>query len=269
MNRDAEHAEIRKTALINEVRSYAEKNSISLLHAEIELLKQGIVPRRYIGNVRFFGTEGQIKLLEAKVSIIGCGGLGSSLCEFSARLGIGRLVLSDPDVFEEDNLNRQLLCTQENIGNAKAAAAKQRIGEINSAVVVETNVLKADADNLDRLIEGCSVCLDAVDNIETRLILEKECIGKGIPLVHGAIGDASFQVAVIQNRQILNSIYQDTKAAASFGNPIPTAAACAARQIGEAVKLITGQGKALDSQMLIENWMVNASDIFEISYSYK
>ena len=264
MNQDAEYTEIRKTVQINEVRSYAEENSISLLQAEVSLLKQGVVPSRYIGNVRLFGIEGQIKLLEAKVCIVGCGGLGSFSCEFCARLGIGSLVLADPDVFEEANLNRQLLCTEENIGKAKAVAAKERIAKINYSVMVEANVLKVDGDNFEMLIDGCSVCLDAVDNIETRLILEKACIGKNIPLVHGAIGDAGFQVAVVHDRQILSSIYQDTKTSVSFGNPVPTVAACAARQVGEAVKLITEQGEPLESRMLIENWMVNSSDMFEL-----
>jgi len=245
------------------VRLFAQENEMSVRLAEIEFLKQMIVPYRYVGNVRFFGMDGQIKLLESKVCVIGCGGLGGTICEVLSRLGIGRLVLVDPDTFEEHNLNRQLMCTQENIGKVKVECAKERIGRVNSAIEVQVHGVRAGKDNFETVLAGCNLCMDALDNVTTRLDLEKYCIKNEIPLVHGAIGDAQYQIGTIVKTPILRKIFSKEQMSASAGNPSPTVTVCAAMQAGEAVKVLTGIGEKLDARLLLGNWMYVDCDVID------
>jgi len=253
-----------KAVCINDVRKLSEEKSISMRDAQIAFLSQGIVPYRYIGNVRLFGIDGQIKLLKSKVCVIGCGGLGGTICELLTRLGVGNLVIVDPDVFEEHNLNRQLLCTEDDIGKPKVACAKKRIQSVNSAAVVIAIQSKATEENIDELISGCSLCMDALDNIQTRLVLEKACLDQQIPLIHGAIGDAQFQVSAICENAVLENVYGQQDSDTLAGSPAPTVTVCAALQTAEAVKIITGMGETLNGDLLVGNWLYNDYVFFNI-----
>jgi len=92
----------------------------------IAAVSQHIIPTRYLRSLGTVGWDGQKKLLEATVVIIGAGGLGGWIIEGLARMGVGHLVVVDGDVFEENNLNRQLLCTEGSLGEAKTGALKDR-----------------------------------------------------------------------------------------------------------------------------------------------
>ena len=139
-----------------------------------------------------------------RVLVCGAGGLGSWVLEMLARGGVGigaqggfiRVV--DPDVFEESNLNRQLLATRETLGQGKAQGAQQRISLVNYQVDVQAVPQSLTRENASELAAGCDVVVDACDNVETRLALEEAAEALGIPLVHGSVGGLYGQVAVVR-----------------------------------------------------------------------
>ena len=114
------------TVSLSVCREAASLSGLSVREAEIAALRGGLCPARYERTIGTFGLEGQARLLESCAAVAGCGGLGGWITEILARAGVGRLILIDGDVFDENNLNRQLYATEENIGEPKAAAAAER-----------------------------------------------------------------------------------------------------------------------------------------------
>ena len=161
---------------------------LTLNETEEAILKQALLPSRYQRNRQTISTGGQLELFLSSVAVIGCGGLGGYIIEELSRLGVGRIVAIDPDVFEEHNLNRQLLSTLSTLGLPKVEAAAERVAQINPAVKL-TPIQKAYApDNGHELLGNVTVVVDALDSIPVRLELAETCNTLGIPLVHGAIG---------------------------------------------------------------------------------
>ena len=105
-------------------------------HAAVEetVLANNLLPARYQRNRSMLSITDQLQLFRSRIAVIGCGGLGGYIIEELARLGVGHIVAIDPDVFEEHNLNRQLLATPASLGKAKVEAAAARVNEINPAV---------------------------------------------------------------------------------------------------------------------------------------
>ena len=125
------------TVSLSVCREAASLSGLSVREAEIAALRGGLCPARYERTIGTFGLEGQARLLESSAAVAGCGGLGGWITEILARAGVGRLILIDGDVFDENNLNRQLYATEENIGEPKAAAAAERVRQVNSGVTAE------------------------------------------------------------------------------------------------------------------------------------
>lgn len=197
---------------------------------------------RYLRNIPAL-SEAECTLLHSKtVAVIGCGGLGGYLIEYLARIGVGCIRCVDGDVFEESNLNRQLLSTASGIGRSKAEAAAARIREINPDVQAESHHVFLDSSNAGRLIRGCDGVLDALDNIESRRILAEACDAEGIPYVYGAISGWVAQAAIsMPGDRLMERLYPEDaqfrdKSALSF-----TPALCAAMQACLCVKLLTGR----------------------------
>ncbi len=116
--------------------SISNSQGVPAKEVEITALKQGIIPSRYLRNIGTIGLDGQIKLLQSAVAVVGAGGLGSTVIELLARQGIGQLIIIDNDRFTEQNLNRQIMSTEGNLGKYKVIAAAKRVKEINSATTV-------------------------------------------------------------------------------------------------------------------------------------
>src|SRR5512133_248942 len=114
----------------------AERFGVSLAQVESSILALGLLPARYQRNRQAISAEQQRILFHSRVAVIGCGGLGGYVIEELARLGVGTIIAIDPDVFEEHNLNRQLLSSPATLGRAKVEAAAARIAEINPAVTL-------------------------------------------------------------------------------------------------------------------------------------
>ncbi len=135
------------------------------------------------------------------------------MLEQLGRLGVGFIRVVDSDLFEESNLNRQLLSSNLNLGKPKVLAAKHRMLAINPLVEVDTIQERMTADNVVDLLAGCDLVLDALDNIPDRFILQQAAKSAQIPFVHGAVaGWQGGQVClVLPGQDLLNLIYGDSQ----------------------------------------------------------
>lgn len=247
----------------------ARENGLSTKAVELFLLDKGITPYRYSGNTRTIGTDGQARLLRSTVTIIGCGGLGGAITEICARTGIGRIKLVDGDRFEESNLNRQLISTEDLIGQSKAECAKDRVNRINSGIEAEAFHVVMSQENVVDLIRDADCVIDALDNVPSRFILQDACRNQGIPLVHGAIGNMDAQVtSIFPGEDSFDQLYireQQRSAQTPMGNPAVSVFLCAALEVSEAMKLILGIGEPLKNRLLRFDLLRDELIIFPIN----
>ena len=234
----------------------AERFGVTLAQVEGVALERGILPARYQRNRKTLSLADQLALFRSSVAVIGCGGLGGYVVEELARLGVGRLVVIDPDVFEEHNLNRQLFSTPPGLGQAKVQAAAARISEINPAVTLIPFREAFSPENGAGLLAGCQVAVDALDSIQVRLELAEVCSAGNIPLVHGAIAGWFGHVTTqFPGDNTLQTIYRSWKGGKgveeTLGNPSFTPALVASLEVAEVCKLLTGQGTTLRGRQLI------------------
>lgn len=143
---------------------------------------------RYKKQELFLGRDNQAKLRDAHVLVVGAGALGSASAEMLARAGVGNLTIVDRDYVEWSNLQRQQLYTESDASETlpKAVAAKERLSQINSEITIEAIVSDVNSQNIEELVAGKSVIVDATDNFETRLIVNDAAVKFGIPFVFGA-----------------------------------------------------------------------------------
>lgn len=238
--------------------SAVERFAVSHSDVERAALSLGLLPVRYQRNRNAISMQDQLTLCRSRVAVIGCGGLGGYVIEQLARLGVGTIVAFDPDVFEEHNLNRQLLSTPGWLGRSKVIAAAERVAEINPAVTLVPIHAGYSPENGKELLEGAQVVVDALDSIATRLALCETCASLGIPLVHGAIagwyGQVTTQFPGDDTIARLYSRWVEGKGAEQhLGNPAFTPALVASIESAEVCKLLLGTGKALRSRKLSIN----------------
>lgn len=142
------------------------------------------------------GTAGQQRLAQARVLVIGAGGLGSPASFYLAAAGVGRLRIADDDRVERSNLHRQILHTEAAVGEPKVLSARARLLALNPGVQVEAVQARVDSGNVDALLDGVDVVLDGSDNFPLRYLLNDACIKHAKPLVYGAVERFSGQVSV-------------------------------------------------------------------------
>lgn len=222
---------------------------------------------RYIRSLDTVNQEELAKLKTKKVGVIGSGGLGGYVIEMLARMGVGYLRIMDGDVFDESNLNRQLLSNEDNLGVSKAETAKQHVALINSEVTVECFKSRFEASNAKTFMEGMDVVMDCVDNVQTRLLMEKVATELDIPIVHGAVGGWIGQVmTVMPGEGLLSEIYDGGEVelpaigAASF---IP--ATIASYQVAECIKYLVGKGELLKGKMMYFDLLNNENFIIDVN----
>ena len=233
-------------------------------------IMSGHMPERYMKNEGTIGLEGQKRLLDSKVAVVGAGGLGGHVIELLARQGIGYLRIIDGDAFARHNLNRQVFATERTIGAGKVTAAAERVAEINPDVQVDQCPVMLEQQNAEKLLAGMDIVVDALDTLGARRLLA-ECARKlRLPLVHAAIAGFTGQVATIlpdeqggcslfESRQELDRGIETT-----LGNPAPTPAIAAALQAQEVVKLITGFGEPLCGKVLYFDLEYNVFEIIRL-----
>jgi adenylyltransferase/sulfurtransferase len=199
------------------------------------------------------GEEGQEKLKQAKVAIAGGGGLGSAAATYLAAAGVGTLRLLDHDEVEMSNLNRQILHWEKDVGRRKIDSAAEKLRGLNNDINIETVEETIDEASASRLVSGCDLILDAMDNLPTRYILNKTAIGLGIPFVHGAVyGLEGRAMTVIPGKTAcLRCIYRGLVPDEVFPVVGVTPAVIGCIQATEAIKYIIGIGELLTNRLLV------------------
>ncbi|MBU1428721.1 HesA/MoeB/ThiF family protein [bacterium] len=240
-----------------QVKSLAQKFKLPGREIEILALQNNIIPERYHRNLGAIGPSEQVKLLQSKVVIIGAGGLGGTVLELLARMGIGELIIADKDIIGDSNLNRQILSTETNLGQSKTEVAVKRIKEINSSIEIVGHSVFINSDNVEKIIEGAEVVVDALDNLPSRFVLQKACRDLKIPLVHGAIAGFNGQLTTIfPQDKGLELIYGSNKnlpehgSEAELGAPTVIPALIASLEAQEVIKILLKRGKLFRNRLL-------------------
>ena len=140
------------------------------------------------------GGAGQVVLAKAHVALVGLGGIGSPVLQYLAAAGVGRLTLIDDDTVEANNLQRQTVFAEADIGRPKAAAGAEWVGRFDPALELRPVTERIDRENAAAILEGCALVVDGCDNFATRLAVSDACVRLDIPLVSAAVGRFQGQV---------------------------------------------------------------------------
>ncbi len=165
--------------------------------------------QRYLRNTILpeVNEEGQARLLQAKVLVIGAGGLGSPLLLYLAAAGVGNIGVMDDDVVELSNLQRQVIHNQKNLGEKKVKSAKEKILALNEDVNLEVFEMRANLESLNKIIPNYDFILDATDNFPTRFIINEICYKLHKPLIFAAVKGFLGQVSVFKSYEDNNPCY--------------------------------------------------------------
>ncbi len=256
---------------VNQVVFMEKTLAVSAKKIEITALENSIIPERYVRNFKAFSKDDQIKLLRSAVAVVGLGGLGGGVTEILARIGIGTLILIDGDVFEDTNLNRQLLSSQDRIGTSKVLAAAERVKEINSSITITIHKQFLDEQNAPAFLSQAQVIVDCLDSISTRFIVHAAAKKLKKPLVSSAVAGASGQLTTIfPEDKGLSLIYgepdQQTSAGAekSLGCLPHAVTFLSAMECSEVVKILLSRGSLLRNQVLLVDLDSNTLEIMHL-----
>jgi molybdopterin/thiamine biosynthesis adenylyltransferase len=210
-----------------------------------------------------FSKDDMKVIKKSNICIVGAGGLGGYILEMFVRAGIGSITIVDGDTFEVSNLNRQLLSNEKNIGTSKVESAFERVTIVNSDIDVLPVYEYLNNNNSMDILKGHDLVIDALDNIQTRKIIQNTCEKLDICMIHGAISGWYGQVAVIYpGDKTIDLIYgNDDKYPSDMnqGSPSFTPALVAAVQVAESLKLLIGKpclkrGVVLYMDLLMNTW---------------
>src|SRR2546421_6440892 len=217
---------------------------------------------RYSRQILFsgIGTEGQSRLAQSRILIIGCGALGTAQAESLARAGVGTLRIVDRDFIEFSNLQRQTMFTESDAAERlpKVVAAANHLREINSDILVEPEIADVNYSNIERLILDCDLVIDGTDNFATRYLINDACVKHGVNWIYGAAVGSYGVTMTIRPRQTpcLRCIFPEAPPAASAptcdtaGVIMPIINVVAAMQVTEALKLLTNHIETLHGSLI-------------------
>ncbi len=213
----------------NQYKKMMQKNKLTFRQVEKQVFKCGLTPLRFKRNQSSISQKEQFKLFKSHVAIVGCGGLGGSVSENLARIGVGKLTLIDQDRFCEHNLNRQNFSSFENLHVKKVNVLKKELLQINPALHVKKHFTYLHVKNIDKLLRHADVVIDCVDDIKTKKLLSFWCEKYNKKFIHGAIGGKTSQISTSTK---LNLIYKDEQKGAEkiYGNLSMVAQNCASFQ---------------------------------------
>ncbi|HWL95297.1 MAG TPA: ThiF family adenylyltransferase [Phycisphaerae bacterium] len=221
-----------------------------------------------------FGPAAQEKLRAARVTLIGCGALGTVLANTLARAGVGLLRIVDRDFVELNNLQRQVLFDEQDVrdGTPKAVAAAAALAKINSEIAIEPVVADAHPGNIEVFADGANVILDGTDNFETRYLINDTAVKHAIPWVYGACVSAEGMVMPILPGETpcLRCIFDEPPPAGAsptcdtVGVLAPIVQVVASLQAMEAMKILIGRKDALNRKLLQINVWTGAFTAFDM-----
>jgi molybdopterin/thiamine biosynthesis adenylyltransferase/rhodanese-related sulfurtransferase len=222
------------------------------------------------------GEDGQLKLLDSRMLLLGAGGLGSPAALYLAAAGVGHIGIIDADIVDESNLQRQVAHSLNTLGTPKVDSAKRAIEALNPDVKVTTYRERLSSENIDRILDdGWQIIVDGTDNFPTRYLVNDASVWRGIPVVHGSIYRFEGQVTVFKPGKPGSAVVQGNGARASdagpcyrclYASPPPPelAPSCAeggvlgvlpgivgTLQTNEAIKLALGIGEPLIGRLLM------------------
>ena len=215
---------------------------------------------RYARQIRLaqIGEQGQQKILESSALIIGMGGLGSPAALYLAASGVGKLVISDFDIVEASNLQRQIIHANRSIGENKVDSAKQSIEAINPDCKVETINYQIDGDELKSTIDGVDIVLDCSDNFPTRFEVNRYCVETRTPLVSGAAIRLEGQIMNYQPNVggpcyqcLYTQVYENAETCEMEGVLGPVVGVIGTMQALQTLLILTGQGEPLIGRLLL------------------
>lgn len=213
------------------------------------------------------GEQGQRKLMQSGVLVVGAGGLGSPALYYLCAAGIGRIGVADYDTVSESNLNRQILYGEADIGRSKALCAAQRMRELNASVQVETYTEKMGARLLDTIVPQYDIVVDCVDSVRTRLEVAAACHTHGVPLVEAGVeGFRGFVMGVVPGAACYACLQKGGEPKVGE-TPVFGAAAGVAGSIqsAECVKLLLGAGEPLVNKALFFDLLYQTYDVVALS----
>jgi molybdopterin/thiamine biosynthesis adenylyltransferase len=222
---------------------------------------------RYARQMCFgpIGGAGQQRLLDAKVTLIGCGALGTHLAGMMTRAGVGRLTIVDRDFIELNNLQRQILFDENDIAEnlPKAEAAARKLRRINSAIEINPIVADVNHESIEHFVEGADLILDGTDNLQVRFLINDVALKHKIPWIYGACIGASGMGLVVMpgGKPCLRCLFEEPpdpgqlETCETAGILSPTVAMVAAFQAVEALKILTGNIEAVNRDFVtFELW---------------
>lgn len=200
------------------------------------------------------GSHGQRRLTEAKVAVIGAGGVKSPLLYYLAAAGVGSLRVLDFDRVELSNLNRQILFTERDIGRNKAEAAQERLAALNSDIEIEAIPRKVVPDNISELLDGFDVIVEGGDSLEGRLLVNDHCLSAGVPMVHASAQyNYGYVLTLLPGKSACFAcVFPDLPPGHGGSVPVVGVATGIAGALGasEVIKLVTGVGEPVTDGVL-------------------
>ena len=252
--------------LEEEARRLAKEEAIPVQNLYKVSLSLDTWPQRYVRNAGSFSCEDQIKLMEKRVCVAGCGGLGGYIAAMLARVGVGEIRLFDPDIFEASNLNRQCFATDETLGQNKAEAAQEAIRIINPSIRAAACPMDITGDEALPQLEGAHLLADGLDTLSARCTLFKRAKDLGIPMVHAAISGFEARIMVMHPQgpsfEELFGRRDDATAEGVLGTPSVTPAVAAGLQCAQIIKTLLKGEKDRESVMIHVDLMEMTSDAF-------
>jgi len=226
------------------------------------------MPRRYEGmayweivsrQMGVVSKSEQERLKDAKITIIGCGGIGGATAEMLVRMGIGYLKIIDKDSFDVSNINRQLMSSFYSVGKSKVNVTYETLKSINPFTKITAIEEEVNESNIEKIIEGSDIVIDALDNLVTRITASRKALQLDIPFIHGAIHGTMGQVSIFTrdtptyeelfnlpssgkdlNDEVVQKVNEMGAEVPPVIAPVPNIVGCL--QAFEAFKLITLQG---------------------------
>lgn len=220
------------------------------------------------------GYQGQLKLKQAKVCVVGVGGLGNPIAIRLAAMGVGKIRIVDRDVIELSNLHRQTMFNEDDVGQVKVEAAAKKLRKLNADIIIEELPVSINDYTAFDVVEGCDVVIDALDSVNARYSLNKACIEKKIPFVTGAaVGVTGQSFTILPNETacyhcLFPALDEDSMPTCSIEGVHPSILSIIGGiEVSEAVKIITGKQPSLKDKVLhvdLENLVFNFTKVSRV-----
>jgi len=220
------------------------------------------------------GYQGQLKLKQAKVCVVGVGGLGNPIAIRLAAMGVGKIRIVDRDVIELSNLHRQTMFNEDDVGQVKVETAAKKLRKLNADIIIEELPVSINDYTAFDVVEGCDVVIDALDSVNARYSLNKACIEKKIPFVTGAaVGVTGQSFTILPNETacyhcLFPALDEDSMPTCSIEGVHPSILSIIGGiEVSEAVKIITGKQPSLKDKVLhvdLENLVFNFTKVSRV-----